>query len=28
LQSPVWSSGEKVSLVDAQGKERAEYTVP
>jgi LysM repeat protein len=28
LQSPVWSSGEKVSLVDVQGKERAEYTVP
>ncbi len=28
LQSPVWSSGETVSLLDAQGKERAEYTVP
>lgn len=28
LQSPVWSSGETVSLLDDQGEERAEYTVP
>jgi hypothetical protein len=28
LQSPVWSSGETVTLLDAEGKSRAEYTVP
>lgn len=28
LTSPVWSSGEKVTLLDAQGKVRATYTVP
>jgi LysM repeat protein len=28
LTSPVWSSEEKVTLLDAQGKVRATYTVP
>ncbi len=28
LGSAVWSSGEKVTLLDAAGKERATYTVP
>jgi LysM repeat protein len=28
LSSAVWSSGEKVTLVDSEGKERATYTVP
>ena len=28
LQSPVWSQGEKVTLLDAQGEERAAYIVP
>lgn len=28
LQSPIWSSGETVVLVDSQGKERARYVVP
>jgi LysM repeat protein len=28
LSAPVWSSGEKVTLLDADGKERATYTVP
>jgi len=28
LTSPVWSSGEKVTLLDDQGKARATYTVP
>jgi murein DD-endopeptidase MepM/ murein hydrolase activator NlpD len=28
LTAPVWGSGEKVTLLDAQGKERATYTVP
>jgi LysM repeat protein len=28
LQSPVWRQGEKVSLLDADGEERATYTVP
>jgi LysM repeat protein len=27
-QSPVWRTGEKVTLLDAQGEERATYTVP
>lgn len=28
LSTPVWRSGEKVTLVDAEGKVRATYTVP
>lgn len=28
LQSPVWRQGEKVTLLDAEGKERATYIVP
>jgi LysM repeat protein len=28
LQSPVWSQGETVTLLDAQGEERATYIVP
>lgn len=28
MQSPVWSQGEKVTLLDAQGAERATYIVP
>jgi LysM repeat protein len=28
LQSPIWSPGEKVTLLDDQGKERATYIVP
>jgi len=28
LQSPVWSQGEQVTLLDAQGEERATYIVP
>jgi LysM repeat protein len=27
-QNPVWERGEKVTLTDAQGKERAVYTIP
>jgi LysM repeat protein len=27
-QNPVWERGEKVSLTDGQGKERAVYTIP
>ncbi|HEY5670142.1 MAG TPA: lamin tail domain-containing protein [Anaerolineales bacterium] len=28
LSAPIWKSGEKVTLLDANGKERATYTVP
>ncbi len=28
LQSPVWRQGEKVTLLDAEGEQRATYTVP
>jgi hypothetical protein len=28
LQSPVWSSGDQVTLVDAQGEVQATYMVP
>lgn len=28
MQSPVWKSGEEVTLLDASGKERATYLVP
>ena len=27
-QNPVWERGEKVTLTDGQGKERAVYTIP
>ena len=27
-QNPVWTRGEKVTLTDAQGKDRAVYTIP